>query len=60
MWPKGAFTHTRGEEKRGDPARRTRVQENAKESKLVKRGEAIPRGIARQIVQYVHSGTIHT
>jgi len=44
------------------------VQESARESKLVKRsetkrGEAIeaaPRGIARQIVQYVHSGTIHT
>jgi len=33
---------------------------SARESKFVMRGEAVPRGIACQIVQYVHSGTIHT
>jgi len=62
---KGAFTHTRGEANRGDAARRTRVRESATESKLVRRGEsrrgeAVPRGIASHVVQYVHSGSMHT
>jgi len=60
---KGAFTHTQGE------VRRLRaVDVSARECKRVKicqarreAGEqAVPRGIACQIVQYVHSGTLHT
>jgi len=57
---KGAFTHTRGKAMPRLASRWMRVQESATESKLVKRGEAVPRHIACHVVQYVHSGSIHT
>jgi len=51
---KGAFATTRGEAK---PHGR-----HVQESQIcqARQSEAVPRGIACQIVQYVHSGTIHT
>jgi len=59
---KGAFTHTRGEAMTRGRSECKRVQQSRNRVRWgeARWGEAVPRGIASHVVQYLHSGSIHT